>query len=188
MLTAALTTFVVVFLAELPDKSMIATIVLATRFRPLPVWAGVASAFAVHVVIAVAAGHLLGLLPHRVVAISVAILFALGSYLVARGGDPNDEAERVASARRAYASAFGLVFLGEWGDVTQLATANLSARYDAPLAVGAGALLALVAVAGIAVVAGRGLLRTVPLRAVRLVAASVLAVLAILALVDAIRG
>src|ERR1700722_18347175 len=78
------TCFAVVFVAELPDKTARASLVLGTRYRPLFVFAGVAAAFAMHVVLAVAAGSLLLLLPHRVVEAVVAVLFAAGAVLMLR--------------------------------------------------------------------------------------------------------
>ncbi len=83
-LHAILQAFVTVFPAELPDKSMFATIVLVTRFRrPGWVWVGVVLAFAVHVVVAVAAGSL-GLLPDRLVQSIVFLLFLVGSVVLVR--------------------------------------------------------------------------------------------------------
>ena len=78
-------TFGVIFLAELPDKSMIASLVLGTRYRSLHVWLGAAAAFAVHVVIAVTAGGLLSLLPHRLVQSIVAALFLVGAAILIFG-------------------------------------------------------------------------------------------------------
>ena len=84
-LQAILSAFGTVFPAELPDKTMIATVILVTRYRrPLAVWAGAAGAFAVHVVVAVAAGGLLGLLPDEVVSVVVGLLFAGGAVLLFR--------------------------------------------------------------------------------------------------------
>src|SRR5580692_9915441 len=71
--------FAVTFLSELPDKSMFASLVLGTRYRPAWVWAGVAAAFAVHMGIAVSAGHFLTLLPHRDLQSVIAALFLAGS-------------------------------------------------------------------------------------------------------------
>lgn len=211
-LTAA--TFGVIFLAELPDKSLFASLVLGTRYRPLVVWLGVSAAFVVHVVIAVAAGGVLNLLPHTPVQLVVAALFALGAWLLLRpqqgAGRPKaeqqederseqdqpeqDQARPVQprmgaspSSRRVLATSFGVVFVGEWGDITQIATANLTARYDDPLSVGVGAALALVGVAGLAVTAGRSLVRRIDVDAVRRVAGAVLAVLAVLTIVDLVR-
>ena len=190
----ALTTFAVIFPAELPDKSLFASLVLGTRFRPLPVFCGVAAAFAVHVVIAVAVGGVFALLPRRLVLFVVAALFAGGSVLLLTGRE--DDQEAVATARdvagqhpqRVALASFGVVFLGEWGDITQITTANLAARYGDPLSVGIGALLALWSVAALALTVGRGLLRRVPTRLIRRLTGVVLGVLALVTLVEAIRG
>jgi Ca2+/H+ antiporter, TMEM165/GDT1 family len=193
-LAVALTAFAVIFPAELPDKSLFASLVLGTRFRPLPVFCGVAAAFAVHVVIAVAVGGVFALLPRRLVLFVVAALFAGGSVLLLTGRE--DDQQAVATARdaadqhplRVALASFGVVFLGEWGDITQITTANLAARYGDPLSVGIGALLALWSVAALALTLGRGLLRRVPTRLVRRLTGAVLGALALVTLVEAIRG
>jgi Ca2+/H+ antiporter, TMEM165/GDT1 family len=195
-LAVVLTTFVVIFPAELPDKSMFASLVLGTRFRPLPVFVGVAVAFAVHVVIAVSIGAVFSLLPERLVLFVVAVLFAGGSALLLLGNG-DEEAEGAAEASRAVAdqrpvrvalASFGVVFLGEWGDITQITTANLAARYHDPVSVGVGAVLALWSVSGLALTVGRGLLKRIPTRLVRRLTGVVLALLAVLSLVEAIRA
>jgi Ca2+/H+ antiporter, TMEM165/GDT1 family len=193
-LAVVLTTFVVIFPAELPDKSMFASLVLGTRFRPLPVFCGVAAAFAVHVVIAVAIGAVFALLPERLVLFVAAALFAGGSALLLFGKEDDDpevaEATRVVSDQhpvRVALASFGVVFVGEWGDITQITTANLAARYGDPLSVGVGALLALWSVAALALSVGRGLVQRVPTRLVRRLTGVVLAVLAVVTLIEAIR-
>ena len=195
-LAVALTTFVVIFPAELPDKSMFASLVLGTRFRPLPVFCGVAAAFAVHVVIAVTIGKVFSLLPERLVLFVVAALFAGGSALLLLGKD-DEEAEANAEAARAVShhrpvrvalASFGVVFLGEWGDITQITTANLAARYRDPLSVGIGAVLALWSVSALALTMGRGLIQRVPARLVRRLTGVVLALLAVGTLVEAVRA
>ena len=191
-----LTTFLVIFPAELPDKSLFASLVLGTRFRPLPVFVGVAAAFAVHVVIAVTIGGVFSLLPERLVLFVVAALFAGGAALLLLGKD-DEEAEGAAEAARAGAdqrpvrvalASFGVVFIGEWGDLTQVLTANLAARYHDPLSVGVGAVLALWSVSALALTMGRGLIQRVPARLVRRLTGTILAVLAVLSLVEAIRA
>ena len=195
-LAVVLTTFVVIFPAELPDKSLFASLVLGTRFRPLPVFCGVAAAFAVHVVIAVSIGGIFSLLPERLVLFVVAALFAGGSVLLLLGRE-DEEAEGSAEASRAVAdrrpvrvalASFGVVFLGEWGDITQITTANLAARYRDPLSVGVGALLALWSVTALALTVGRGLVARVPTRLVRRLTGTILAVLALVTLAEAIRA
>jgi putative Ca2+/H+ antiporter (TMEM165/GDT1 family) len=181
-ITTIATVFAVIFIAELPDKSLFASLVLGTRYRALWVWLGVSAAFIVHVVIAVVAGHLLTLLPHRAVQVVVAVLFAIGAaiLLIPQGND--EHADEAAAADRALAgvasvilTSFGVVFVGEWGDVTQIATANLAAKYDDPTSVGIGAALGLMAVAAVAITAGSTLLRFVSIAVVRRVAGLILA-------------
>jgi Ca2+/H+ antiporter, TMEM165/GDT1 family len=193
-LARALTTFAVVLPAELPDKSLFASLVLGTRYRPLPVFVGVAAAFAVHVTVAVAVGGAFSLLPERLVLLVVAALFAGGAGLLLLGhGEERDEEAPAATggsqaAPRVVLTAFGVVFLGEWGDITQVTTANLAARYGDPLSVGIGALLALWTAAALALTFGRGLVRRVPARLLRRLTGAVLAVLAVLTLVEAARA
>ena len=84
-------------------------------------------------------------------------------------------------------TAFVVIFVAEWGDLTQVLTANLAARYHAPLSVAVGATLALWTVAGLAVVGGHGLLSRLPTRPLRLVTGSVLALLSLLEFVAVFR-
>lgn len=192
----ALRAFLAVFPAELPDKTMVATVVLVTRFRrPSAVWVGAATAFTLQVVLAVIAGSLLAELPQRAVSIAVAVLFATGAVLLLREGadqeeepDLDERAGTGASWIGAAASSFGVVFLAELGDLTQLATAGLAAASGEPIAVAAGALLALWSVSALAAVLGETLARRVPVLLLRRIAAAIFAVLAVLALVSAIRG
>lgn len=184
--------FPVIFIGELPDKTMFASLVMSSRGRPLAVWLGAAGAFLVHVAIATTVGvGLFALLPHRALEGVVAALFAAGALYAYVEGN-RDEATRVTheavTPRRVVVTAFVVIFLAEWGDLTQILTANLAAHYHAPLSVGLGALLALWCVAGLAVVSGQSLLRIFPIRAVRRFTAVVLLVLAGVAAASAISG
>ena len=192
--------FATVFLAELPDKTMIATIVLSSRFhRPLAVWAGAASALTLQMVIAVTAAQLLRLLPERPVQFAVSGLFAIGSVVLWRSHDsatdPNEaiaegltagEQRPSLSARRIAATVFGIVFVAEWGDLTQLAAASLATTRP-PLSVLVGASAAMISVSAIGVLAGRALLRVFPERLLHRAAAVVFATLAVLFFVNAVR-
>jgi putative Ca2+/H+ antiporter (TMEM165/GDT1 family) len=190
-LAAMAVTSGVILLVELADKTLVATLVLSTRYRHRPVLVGVAAAFAVQCVAAVAAGHLVHLLPRRAVEAVVAGLFALGAALLVRESleEPEaidlDEARQNAPTRRAVLTSFGVLFAAEWGDASQIATAGLVARLGQPLAVGLGAWGALVAVAALAVVAGRLVVKRVPVRVVHRVAGVMFAVFAVLAAVEA---
>ena len=182
------TAFGVIFVAELPDKSLFASLVLGTRHRPLLVWVGASAAFVVHSVLAVLAGGLLTLLPHVWLSLIVAVLFAFGAALLLRPGSEATGPTRIGRSPLAVVSgAFGVVFLAEFGDVTQLAIANLSARYADPLSVGLGAALGLCSVAGLAVLGGARLLARVPLPVVRRVAGLVLAAFAVVTLVELVN-
>ncbi len=184
-----ITTFAVIFLGELPDKTMFASLVLSTRGRPALVWLGAAAAFAIHVVIAVSVGiTLFRVLPHRILDAAVCLMFAAGAALAAhealterrvKPAGPQRAANPVGTPARIVATAFTVVFLAEWGDLTQILTANLAARYHAPLAVSAGAVLGLWAVCALAVVGGSSLVRWVDVKIVRIVTAVVLGVLAV---------
>ncbi len=188
--------FGAILLVELPDKTLIATLVLSTKYRPRPVLVGVACAFAIQCVLAVTAGGLLHLLPHRILEAIVAVLFAVGAFLLFRESvsDEEDDIEDETPAavslsnRRIFGISFGVLFAAEWGDASQLATAGLVARYGQPIAIGLGAFLALVGVAVLAVLAGKAILRKVPLELVHRIAAGLFAVFAIVAGVAAIRG
>lgn len=188
--------FGVILLVELPDKTLVATLVLSTRYRPRPVLLGVSTAFAVQCVVAVTAGGLLHLLPHWALEAAVAVLFAIGAVVLLREGfsepdhiDVDEHAARAAAPfRRVALTSFGVVFAAEWGDASQLATAALAARLGSPLAVGLGAWLALVAVAGIAVVAGRVIVRRIPVRIVHRVAGVLFAAGAVTAAVAAAQN
>lgn len=188
--------FVAVLIVELPDKTLVATLVLSTRYRHRPVLIGVAAAFAVQCVIAVTAGGLLRLLPHRAVEAAVALLFAFGAFVLFRESVSQEEEEiegetppgEGLSDRRIATIAFGVLFAAEWGDASQLATAALVARYGEPVAVGLGAFAALVGVAGLAVAAGQVILKRVPLQVIHRIAAVLFTVFALIAAAAAVRG
>jgi putative Ca2+/H+ antiporter (TMEM165/GDT1 family) len=185
-----------VFVAELPDKTAVAGLVLGAKFPARWVFAGMAAAFLVHVVIATAAGSLLSLLPRRPVEAVVGALFLLGAVLIWREGvaDEEEEEEKVdavpesAGFLKVASLGFGVIFLAEWGDLTQILTANLAAKYHDPLSVGIGAVLGLWAVGLLAILGGKTLLRVLPIMWITRIAAAVMVALAIFSIVEAIRG
>jgi putative Ca2+/H+ antiporter (TMEM165/GDT1 family) len=153
--------FALIFMAELPDKTAFATVLLAVRRRPLPVFVGAAAAFAVQSFIAVAFGGVLSLLPARAVRAGAGLVF-LGFAWAMWTREEEELPEVKASVEeegflRAAAAAFAVIFIAEWGDLTQLATATLAARHGRPVTVFLGATAALWCVSGLAVAAGRRL-------------------------------
>ncbi|WP_405612847.1 TMEM165/GDT1 family protein [Streptomyces sp. NBC_00076] len=191
--TVTAVVFGVVFLAELPDKTALAGLVLGTRYRASYVFAGVAAAFALHVVLAVAAGSVLTLLPQQIVHAITGVLFLGGAAVLLR---TKDEADGDAEIRKpenqsfwkVAGAGFMLILVAEFGDLTQIMTANLAARYDDPISVGLGAVLALWAVAGLGIVGGKALMKRVPLRLITKIAAVLMLGLGVWSLWEAAAG
>ena len=185
-LTAAVTSFLAVLPAELPDKTVLACLILSSRYRPGFVFTGAAAAFAAQVVLAVAAGGLISLLPHHVVEALAAAAFAVGAVLLWRhGGDDGDDADEDVGrdgVRDGFwpvaALSFAVIFLAEFGDLTQFMTVSLAARYHDPVAVGIGATLALWVAAGAAIVVGWRLLKVIPVKWLTRGAAIIMLILA----------
>ena len=183
-------TFAAIFVVELPDKTFIAALVLSTRYRGLLVWIGVGLAFLVQTLIAVTVGKAVTLLPTDLVHGVAAAIFLAGAVLLVREAPKADaeeqatEEEFAARARTtktgwaAVLASFLVLFAAEWGDLSQLLTISLVGRYDDPVAVFLGAWGALLTVSGLAVVAGRYLLRHVRLSVIHYVGAVVCLILA----------
>ena len=203
------TTAAVIFPAELPDKTFIATLVLATRFPRRAVWLGVIAAFAVQVTIAVLAGGLLSLAPQRLVYAIVFVLFAAGAVILIRQGltsravalaQAEEEITETENAEQithmplrpgflmVFTTSFAVIFTAEWGDLSQLFTAGLAARTGDPLSVGLGAWIALATVAALATFIGGYVQDRFPLYRIRLVAGAILAILAIWTSVEFLSG
>ncbi|MFH8615677.1 TMEM165/GDT1 family protein [Streptomyces sp. NPDC017979] len=185
-------TFGVVFLAELPDKTALAGLMLGTRYRASYVFAGVAAAFAVHVALAIAAGSVLTLLPHRLVQGVVGALFLAGALMLllkkSDDGEEHIKPPEDQSFWKVSGAGFMLILVAEFGDLTQIMTANLAARYDDPVSVGLGAVLALWAVAGLGILGGRTLMKYVPLKLITKIAAGLMLVLAGFSFYEAVTG
>ena len=177
--------FAVIFVGELPDKTMVASLVMSTRGHPFAVWLGSAGAFAVHVVIATTLGTVVfHLLAPRAVDAVVAVIFLIGAGLAVvdavrehRHKDQPAPPPVPSRPGRTAATAFAVIFAAEWGDLTQLLTANLAAHYRDPLSVAIGAILALWTVSAIAVTGGRWLGSVINAVAIRIGTAVLLAVL-----------
>jgi putative Ca2+/H+ antiporter (TMEM165/GDT1 family) len=184
-------TFSAIFLAELPDKTMIATLLLSTHFhRRLPVWGGVTLGYAVHVLLAVIFGTALSQLPKTPIHVLVGLLFLTGGIMTWRAGSSagHDETAKwsasMSNARVVWTAA-SVILVAEFGDLTQLATAGFAARFDDPIAVGFGSIAALSSVSGLAVLAGGWLQKKVPLNKIQRTAAVLFASIGIVTLVSA---
>jgi len=192
-------TFATIFLVELPDKTFIAALVLSTRYRPLMVWIGVGLAFLIQTVIGVTAGHLASLLPETLIRLVAMAIFLVGAVVLFRSapGAEAEEAEaeeeyvaKAAEARtgfKAIGASFLVLFAAEWGDLSQLLTISLVAKYEQPFSVFFGAWGALLAVSGLAVIAGRILMRYMRLALLHYIGGTVCLVLAGVTLYELLR-
>lgn len=189
-------TFAAIFLVELPDKTFIAALVLSTRYKAFAVWVGVGLAFLVQTVVAVTAGALASLLPEALIKSVAIAIFAIGAVVLIRtapGADAEEKAQeeqyaaRAVEARtgiKAVTASFLVLFAAEWGDLSQLLTISLVARYDDHVNVFLGAWGALLVVSGLAVIAGRVLLRYMKLSVLHYLGGAVCAILAVATLVE----
>lgn len=190
----AIGVFFLIMVAELPDKTMIATLIMGSRYRPILVWIGATSAFAFHAALAVLAGQILQLLPHFWVELITTLLFAGGAvYLLVVHEDEEEavgeeEVEEAPRGLRPIATAFVVIFVGEFGDLTQILTANLAAKYHQPATVFIGAFLGLATVAALGAFGGRLLLRVLPLQIIRTGGGILLAGFAVYSLISLISG
>jgi putative Ca2+/H+ antiporter (TMEM165/GDT1 family) len=179
-----------IFVVELPDKTFLATLVLSTKYRPLLVWLGVGLAFAVQTTIAVALGQAAATwVPEEVVRSVALVLFLVGAVILLKEGfshaaadDGSEYADKAADVHgwKVVTTSFLVLFTAEWGDLSQLLTLTLVAKYEDPLSVWVGALCALLAVSGLAVLAGRTLLRWIPVHVLHFIGAGVCLLLATL--------
>jgi len=181
----ALISFALIFPVELPDKTFVAALVLSTRYRPLAVWIGVGLAFGVQCVVAVSAGTAVSYLPQWVIHALSTTMFLIGAVLLLlaapKADDQEHEQEEAFSAKatldrkglRAVVASFLVLFAAEWGDLSQILSLNLVAKYGHPVSVFIGSWLALLTVSGLAVVGGRVLLRYMRLSLLHYIAAGV---------------
>jgi putative Ca2+/H+ antiporter (TMEM165/GDT1 family) len=164
------------FVLELPDKTFLATIIMATRARPLMVVVGGASALVIQMGIAVGAGSLLTLFPVHWKDLIVGVLFLGGAAYLLFVSESEEEAkgrreasiEKAATRWKEITTAFVVIFIGEFGDLTQIQAANFEARLHQPLEVFLASSLALVGVTFLGAYSGRALQKRISLKHIRL--------------------
>jgi len=162
--TPLLTTFSLISVAEIGDKSQLVCMTLAARHRHWPVILGATAAFLVLNTLAVLFGAgIAAWLPEEVTAAAVAVLFGIFGIHALRSDD--EESEDVVESPRygVFLTTLLLIFVAEFGDKTQIAVAGLASTL-APLPVWLGATAALVMVSVLGVWAGRTILQRIPLR------------------------
>ena len=176
-------TFTLLFLAEIGDKSQLIAMTLAHRYRIAPVLAGTFAAFALLNALAVILGEGLSrVVPREVVLVAAGMLFLLFAYRTWRTGDEDEQTAAISSRRSVWLTSFTLIFVAELGDKTQLAMIALAAESGALWSVFLGGTLALWSVSVLGVVVGRTLLRRIPTRSVHRSAAVLFLLFGLLAL------
>jgi putative Ca2+/H+ antiporter (TMEM165/GDT1 family) len=173
---AFLGVFALMFVLELPDKTFLATVIMSTKARPLMVAFGASLALTVQMAVAVGAGSLLTLFPVHWKDLIVGVLFLGGAaYLLfvpeseeEEKGRREGELEKFGSRWKEITTAFVVVFIGEFGDLTQIQGANFEAKLHQPLEVFLASSLAMICVTFIGAYSGRALQRVVSLKRIRL--------------------
>ena len=171
----AATVFFVMFFAELPDKTMIATLIMGSRGQPRAVWLGASLGFVVQMAIASVAGRFLNKLPHTALEIAITLVFLGGAVYLLFVPESSEvaegETEAAAQAPKRFlataGAAFGVILVAEFGDLTQLLAAGFVARSGEILTVFIASSLALIVVSGIGSFGGQALLKVLPLARIR---------------------
>lgn len=190
-MSALVLSFVVIFVAELGDKSQLMAMTFATRFRFWTVLAAITVATAVVHLASVAIGSLIGVnLPTRLISIIAAAAFVLFGLWTLRGDELSEDEEQSA-ARVGGRSAFFAVaiafFLAELGDKTMLATITL-ATTEGWFGTWLGSTLGMVAADALAIGVGVALGKTLPEKVIRIGAAVLFFVFAALLLVEGLAS
>lgn len=183
--------FALMFVLELPDKTFVATVIMATKARPALIVMG-ATALVLQMGIAVGAGSLLTLFPVHWKDLVVGLLFVGGSaYLLfvpeskeEEKGEREASLEDAGSRWKAVTTAFVVIFIGEFGDLTQIQAANFEAKLHQPLEVFLASSLALIGVSFLGAYGGKALQRVIPLSRIRLGGGLIFAVLGLWTLIS----
>lgn len=144
--TLFFSTFMLIVLAELPDKTAVAIVILASRHHPIAVFTGVCLAFVIQNIVAVLCGSLLSLLPAYIVHTGSGIVFLIFAFLMwfrRRDNEENKRSQTQGDLWKIFWTSFVVIFIAEWGDLTQLAAATLVAKTHKPLTIFISATLAL---------------------------------------------
>lgn len=182
---ALVSSFSLIGLAEIGDKSQLVCMTLAVRYRAWPVLTGAIVAFALlnlaAVMFGAAAAHWL---PQQAVVAIVGVLFLLFGFHAFRYSDDEDTEPDVSrGAHGLFFSTLLLITLAEFGDKTQIAVAGLSGTSD-PYAVWLGATLALGCISALGVFAGRTVVQYVSVRLLHRISGVFFMLLGMLALLS----
>jgi len=187
------TTYILIFLMELPDKTALSILLLSTKHRGVAVFFGAAAAFVIQSIVAVSFGSVLGLLPERRTHIAAGLLFLFFSFRLwqesrdKQSKEDMDSVDSFTDFRKALFSSFLIIFIAEWGDLTQLATATLQVKYRDPWTILISSILALWSVTVLSIVAGKSLKKWADPQKLQRIGAAVFALVGIYFLISAIK-
>ncbi|MCZ7402505.1 MAG: TMEM165/GDT1 family protein [Candidatus Methanoperedens sp.] len=169
--TPLISTFALIALAELGDKTQLTVIALSARYDRKKVFSGVVLAFVLVTGLGVLVGEgLLKIIPEHMIKIIAGIMFVVfGIWMLL--SKENCEKEENPRVLNPFISTFSMISLAEMGDKTQLTAITLSAKYDSPYLVFLGAVFALVMISLLGIFAGRKLCEIAPLAKIKLGAA-----------------
>ena len=184
------------FIIELPDKTFVATIVMASKARPIPVLIGASSALVIHMAVACAAGQVFNLLPSTLKNIIIALFFLGGAaYLLfipekaeEEKGERQGSIEKAGSWWKEFAVAFGVIFIGEFGDLTQIQAVNITAKTHLPFQVFFASSIGLILVSILGVYGGQVLVRRFSLQKIRYAGGAIFAALGTYTVIRLITG
>ena len=163
VLSATISSYLLIFAAEIGDKSQLVCMALAARYRALPVMLAAILAFIILNTLAVVFGlAIANWLPEVVITMLVAILFTIFAAFALRIEEkPDDEVMNI-NSKNLFVATFLLIVIAEFGDKTQLAVIALSST-SIPIAVWLGATAALISTSVLGVWAGRTVLQRIPM-------------------------
>lgn len=184
--------YFIIFIAELPDKTAFATLLLATRSRGLAVFSGVALAFLVQTIVACIFGQFISILPEKWVHLLAGILFLYFAFQMWRDrneieNNSDGTCEIFPNFWVASWKAFMVIFIAEWGDLTQIATASLIAKYqNEKLTVFLAAVLALWSVTLVAIFLGQHMKKLINPKILRMACAALFLIIGIYFIIAAV--
>jgi putative Ca2+/H+ antiporter (TMEM165/GDT1 family) len=165
-----LSTFAIIALAELGDKTQLLTMAFATRYRARDILASVFAASALLMLLAVFVGRVLyELIPTSYVQLIAGVLFLVFAFWILYS---DDEEEGQPSGKTPFLTVFGAFILAEIGDKTQLAAIALTVKYNVLLEVWAGATAGMFAANSIAIIAGSKMATKLPQKLIKRIAAA----------------
>lgn len=169
MLQSIILPFTTILVAELLDKSQLALILLSTKTKHhLQLILGALLAFALVDGAAILFGSVLvSIIPELYIKIAAALTFFYFGITSLRAKE--EKADKITSGKNAFLSALSVIFLSEWGDKTQIASAVFATRFP-PFAVFIGVMLAMLVLAVLAVYLGKLLDKKIPAQTIRKVA------------------